>query len=232
MQEARAGRCRRRDVGAGWPAPQRQAASSPLERSYAGRTEQSQGDRRREAPLDTCIPEGQEAVRETREAVLTRDTHGDFYGCLRARGVPVPIDGFGEGRGEWRERISLAGPLVAYRDYGCDEDLCIEFYTYIRVLDLRSGTEKSHEAFPFPEDSNNEVGAVRVRRDGTVAWTTCRTSARRCRSGKLVRLLVASPGSAPGLLDIGRDLDRFSPRWKGTRLRWTRAGRARSVSVP
>jgi len=145
----------------------------------------------------------------------------------------VPVDGFGEGGGEWRERISLAGPLVAYRDCGCDEDLCIESYTYIRVLDLRSETETAlQEAFPFPEDSNDEVGAVRVRGDGTIAWTTCRTSARRCRSGKLVRLLVASPGSAPGLLDIGRDLDPFSPRWKGTRLRWTRAGRARSVSVP
>ncbi len=155
------------------------------------------------------------------------------FSMLDEIGPGIAADGFGEGGGEWRERISLAGPLVAYRDYGCDEDLCIESYTYIRVLDLRSETETAcrrpsrfrrtptTKSVPF-------ACAVTARSRGRPA----EPPPRRCRSGKLVRLLVASPGSAPGLLDIGRDLDPFSPRWKGTRLRWTRAGRARSVSVP
>jgi hypothetical protein len=190
---------------------------------------------RQERPAGACRPRGTRVVRSSQESTVFRRP-ASIYGCLFGRGAPVHLTSDNIFP---RRTIALAGPLVAYgADYTEDRN----FYTDLKVTDLRDEGSGINRTVSLETTRRGELAATRLRADGAVAWISCprkrsaygRLSRACARSGGRLKHVWALDAHADErrLLDSGRRIEPRSLRLRGTRLTWRRAGALRESEMP
>lgn len=188
---------------------------------------------RQEHPASACHPRGARVVRRSPQAVIfvrppTR------YGCLRARGVPVPLfDNIFPPR-----TMAFAGPLVAYGSDFADE---YDAITYLTVTDLRDEMSGVNRIADLETTRVGELAATKLRLDGAVAWASCPAKqsvlgrlSRACErpGGKLKHVwALDSAAREPRLLDSGRRIDPRTLELRGSRLTWRKRGRVQHATL-
>jgi hypothetical protein len=198
----------------------------------SGRTYVREGSRRR------CFPRRSRTLAGNRQARVYAIRGGgetSIDGCLFARGAPVELADGIETFMFPRPALHVAGPLVGHAAIGCDPEDC---ETLVFVTDLRdelTGVNVVESVRPF--DGYPQVGSLRIRRSGAIAWISCpgenSPDASLCpRRGQEARVYKLDAGATePTLLATGRRIDTRSLGLRGSTLSWIEGIRRRTARL-
>ncbi|HEX8648539.1 MAG TPA: hypothetical protein VF715_16720 [Thermoleophilaceae bacterium] len=216
-----------RDFGAAAAGPARTVATGP---AYV-----------RRRPRSACFANRtvRTVASSSRARVFYRRKSGyvALYGCLFARGQLVPLSFGGEEDVVFpRPAVHLAGGLVGYARWVCDPEECA---TVVRVEDLRDDLNGVSRAFSpgSHELETPQVGSLRLKPNGAVAWISCPSDAQganvsTCPRRSKKRVFAADAASdEPRLLAVGRTIDVRSLGLRGSRLTWRDGGKLRSATL-
>lgn len=196
----------------------------------------------RKRPRSACFPKRtvRTVVSSSRARVLERRKSGDvrMEGCLFARGELVLLSFGGEEDVIFpRPAIQLAGGLVGYARWACGPtEGC---FTFVEVTDLRDDVNGVTRLFDPGSDEREtpQVGSLRLRSNGAVAWISCPgeeqgVDVSSCRRGSKKRVFAADAASdEPRLLATGRKIDVRSLGLRGSRLTWRDGRKLRSATL-
>lgn len=183
-----------------------------------------------------CRPPGAAVFRATRRVTVFANDHHELTGCLLARGVPVPL---------WPidptyppRRVAIAGALVAW-GYSYSDRL--DEGSLLHVTDLRDEQYGiNREAWVEGDDIYATIAAIRLRRNGAVAWISCTdptgmgAERRFClRVGSATKhvWLWRTRREDPRRVDAGRRIDPRSFRLDGDRLTWRKGGKLHHATL-
>jgi hypothetical protein len=209
-------RVRAREFGAAGVSPSRTLATGP---AYV-----------RKRPRRACFANRtvRTVTSSSRARVFYRRKSGSvaLYGCLFARGDLSLLSFGGEEDVVFpKPAVHLAGGLVGYARWACDPEDC---GTVVKVTDLRDDIYGVNRTFApgSYEYETPQVGSLRVRSNGAVAWISCPgraqgVSVSSCPRRSKKRVYAADAASdEPRLLAVGRKIDVRSLALRGSRLTW------------
>jgi hypothetical protein len=195
-----------------------------------------------------CYPKGSVTLRSTERIRVYEDRDETKVGCVLATGRRTDLDFRPYLVAYPVPAISIAGHVVAFALEGQADPNMRDDDTHVFVRDLRTGEpppEFTSEGAPFavshPRKYDGQVGSVKLKRNGAVAWIACRTRINPdygdprpgcVRAGAFDEVHKLDAGEDdPELLDKGRLIDPRSLRRRGSRITWTNHGRRRSATL-
>jgi hypothetical protein len=196
----------------------------------------------RKRPRNACFPRRtvRTVASSSRARVFERRKSGyvRMDACLFARGELVPLSfGGEEDVVSPRPALHLAGGLVGYVRWVCGPtEGC---FTTVEVTDLRDDVYGVRRVFGpgSYEREDPQVGSLRIKSNGAVAWISCPGEAQglavsSCRRSSKKRVFAVDAASdEPRLLATGRKIDVRSLQLRGSRLTWRDGRKLRSATL-